>query len=88
VALFTEQLGVPKDDLPRGTLIAEGADPHTTRRFKDKLPIAVVGHPPVVHFVHVTVDGSVATFERFLQTHGRLFSALPTWAVWRTALPR
>ena len=29
----------------------------------------------------MTVDGSVAAFERFLQTHGRLLSALPTWAV-------
>src|SRR5262245_16899791 len=81
VALFTERCGVSPDDLPRGTLIAEGADPHTMRRFKDKLPIALVGDPPVVHFVYLTVDGSAAAFERFLQTHGRLLSALPTWAV-------
>ena len=81
VALFTERFGVPQDDLPRGTLIADGADPHTTRRFKDKLPIGVVGDPPIVYFVYLALDGSVAPFERFLQTHGRLLSALPTWAV-------
>jgi hypothetical protein len=81
VALFTERLRVLPDDLPRGTLIAEGADPHTTRRFKDKLPIALVGDPPMVHFVYLTVDGSAPAFERFLHTHGRLLSALPTWAV-------
>jgi hypothetical protein len=81
VALFTKRFRVPLDDLPRGTLIAEGADPHTTRRFKDKLPIALVGDPPMVHFVYLTVDGSAAAFERFLQTHGRLLGALPTWAV-------
>jgi hypothetical protein len=81
VALFTERFGVSQDDLPRGTLIAEGADPHTTRRFKDKLPIALVGDPPMVHFVFLTVEGSVTSFERFLHTHGRLLSALPTWTV-------
>ena len=81
VALFTERFGVPLDDLPRGTLIAEGADPHTTRRFKDKLPIALVGDPPIVHFVYLAVDGNVASFERFLQTHGRLLSALSTWTI-------
>ena len=30
-----------------------------------------------MHFVYLTVDGSAAAFERFLQTHGRLLSALP-----------
>jgi hypothetical protein len=81
VTLFTERFGVALDDLPRGTLVAEGADPQTTRRFKDKRPIALVGDPPIAHFVYVTVDGSVAAFDRFLQTHGRLLSALPAWVV-------
>jgi hypothetical protein len=81
VALFAERFGVPADDLPRDTLIAEGADPHTTRHFKDKLPIALLGDPPLVHFVFLTVDGSVAAFDRFLQTHGRLLGALSAWTV-------
>jgi len=81
VTLFTERFRVSEDDLPRATLVAQGADAHTERRFKDKLPIALVGEPPVVHFVYLAVDGSVATFERFLLTHARLLSALPTWTV-------
>jgi hypothetical protein len=88
VALFTTRFGVAANDLPRATLIAEGADPHTTRRFQDKLPIAVVGQPPVAHFVYLTVDGSVSGFERFLHTHGRLLGALPTWVVVVAHLPQ
>jgi hypothetical protein len=81
VELFTTRFGVSSDDLPRTTLVAHGADPHTTRHFKDKLPIAIVGQPPVVHLVYLTVDGSVSGFDRFLHTHGRLLGALPTWVV-------
>jgi hypothetical protein len=81
VALFTTRFGVSSHDLPRSTLVADGADPHTTRHFKDKLPIAVLGQPPAAHFVYLAVDGSASGFERFLLAHGRLLVALPTWAV-------
>ena len=81
VALFTERFGVSLDDLPRATILAEGADPHTARRFKDRLPIALVGDPRVVHFVYLAVEGSIASFDRFLHTHARLLSALPTWTI-------
>ena len=81
VALFTTRFGVRLEDLPRRTLVAQGANPHTTHYFFEKLPIAVVGQPPVVHLVYLDLDGSVAAFERFLYVHGRLCSALPAWAV-------
>lgn len=81
VALFTGRFAVSRADLPRHTLIAEGADSHTTRYFRDRLPIALVGEPPAVHLVSLTLDGSVAAFEHFLHTHARLLTALPAWAV-------
>ena len=81
VALFTERFGVAREDLPRRSLVATGANPATTHYFFEKLPIAVCGTPPTVHFVYLTVDGSGPAFDRFLHAHGRLLGALSAWAI-------
>jgi hypothetical protein len=81
VALCTQRLGVSRADLPRRSWVLEGASAHTTRYFVDKLPVALLGEPPVLHVVYLSVDGSPAPFARFLATHARLLSALPTWGV-------
>ena len=50
VALFTERFGVRARTICHaGPSSPRARIPHTTRRFKDKLPIALVGDPPVVH---------------------------------------
>jgi hypothetical protein len=81
VALFTERLRVPLVDLPRRTFVSRGANPRTTRYFIQKLPIALVGDPPVVHLVYLATDGGTVPFEWFLREHARLLSGLPAWVV-------
>ena len=81
VALCMERLGVARADLPRRTWVLEGAPAHTTRYFVDKFPVALLGEPPVLHLAFLSVDGSPVPFERFLATHARLLSAVPTWGV-------
>jgi len=81
VALFTERFHVQLEDLPRRTFVSRGANPRTTRYFIHKLPIALVGDPPVVHLVYLATDGGTVRFEWFLREHARLLSALPAWVV-------
>ncbi len=81
VALCTGQLGVPAGDLPRRTWAVDPSRVHTTRYFMDKLPLALMGEPRQLHLVYLSVDGSPATFERWLTTHARLLSARPAWTV-------
>jgi hypothetical protein len=81
VALFTNRFHAPLEDLPRRTFVSDGANPRTTRYFMHKLPIAVVGDPPIVHFVYLATDGETVPFEWFLREHARLLSALPAWVV-------
>ena len=81
VALFTDRFHVPHEDLPRHTWVSRDANLRTTRHFMHKLPIALVGTPPVVQLVYLATDGSAAPFERFLREHARLLSAVPAWTV-------
>jgi hypothetical protein len=81
VALFTERFHVALEDLPRRTFVSRGANPRTTRYFIHKLPIALVGDPPVVHLVYLAADGGTVSFEWFLREHARLLSALPAWVI-------
>jgi len=81
VALCTEQLGIASVDLPRHTWAVDAARARTTRYFVDKLPIALMGEPPQLHLVYLSVDGSPVPFARWLTTHARLLSAVPAWTV-------
>jgi hypothetical protein len=81
VALFTDRFHVPLNDLPRRGFISLGVHSRRTRYFIHKLPIALVGDPPVVHLVYLATDGGTTPFESFLREHARLLSALPAWVV-------
>lgn len=81
VELFVTRLGVSRDRLPRTIFAASGsASERTTRYFIHKLPIGLIGDPPVPHFTCVAADGLDA-FSSFLGDHRSLFEALPNWAV-------
>jgi hypothetical protein len=81
VELFVSRFGVARDRLPRTIFAAaNSATERTTRYFIHKLPIGLVGQPPVPHFTCVVADGLDA-FERFLADHRPLFNALANWTV-------
>ena len=82
VALFAERLRVPCADLPQRLFVAaNAANPPTTRYFPHKLPVAMVGDPPVVQFLALVTDPTGRELEQFLQDHAALLRRLPTWSV-------
>ena len=62
VALFTERFGVPpsRPAAARLRIADRRGRPHRRRYFPHKLPIAVAGDPPVVHFVYLATDGTAS----------------------------
>ena len=82
VALFVERLRLPVTILPRYTATeANESTPAASRYFGHRLPIAVSGEPPHVHFVYLATDAGTQAFERFLRDHARLLRAVPSWSV-------
>jgi len=82
VDLFATRYGVPQRDLPQRVFTASGTDASdTTRYFLHKLPVAVLGDPPVAYFVCLVTDTTGRNLEQFLKDHGRLFAWLPAWTV-------
>jgi hypothetical protein len=82
VDLFEARYGVPRRDLPQRVFAASApVASGTTRCFTNKLPIAVVGDPPVASFVCLVTDSTGRGLEQFLKDHGRLFAWLPAWTV-------
>ena len=81
VDLFVTRFGVTRDQLPRRVFDSSAGAPRTTRYFLHKLPIGVVGEPPVVHFVYPVTDARGDGLAAFLRDHARLFRAVPAWAV-------
>ena len=82
VELFAERIGVPTGDLPQRVFAAADAGGlPTTRYFPHKLPLAMVGDPPVVHFVSLVTDTTGRGLEQFLQDHAALLRRLPAWSV-------
>jgi len=82
VQLFAERLNVPRADLPqRAFAAADNRDRPTTRYFPHKLPVAMVGDPPVVHFMVLITDTTGRALEQFLQDHADLFRRLSAWSV-------
>jgi hypothetical protein len=80
--LFAERLGIPRDDLPQRVFAGSEPDAgQTTRYFPHKLPVAVVGDPPVVHLVSLVADTTGRGLEQFLQDHAGLLRHLPAWCV-------
>ena len=82
VSLFTRELGMALDDLPRR--VYEPTDQRrrtTTRHFIHKLPVYRTAEHAAVHFVYLVNDDAGHGLEQFLQDHVRLFTALPAWSV-------
>lgn len=82
VELFAERLNVPRADLPQRVFVAadDGGLP-TTRYFPHKLPLAIVGDSPVVHFVSLVTDTTGRGLEQFLQDHAALLRRLSAWSI-------
>jgi hypothetical protein len=81
VDLFA-RYGVPMGDLPQCRFAPASMDTSsTTRYFLDKLPVALVGDPPVATFVCLVTDTTGRMLEQFLRDHSRLFAWLPAWTV-------
>jgi hypothetical protein len=86
--LFADRFGIPQGDLPKHVYASSKPDSaSTTRFFPHKLPVALVGDPPVAHFVYLAIEAAPAAFEAFLTDHAGLFGRLPAWAVVAVALP-
>jgi hypothetical protein len=82
VDLFAARYGVPMRDLPQCRFAPATMDTSsTTRYFLHKLPVAVLGDPPVPTFVCLVTDTTGRMLEQFLRDHSRLFAWLPTWTV-------
>jgi hypothetical protein len=82
VALFTTRFGIKPTDLPRRVYVARRAgDADTCRYFIHKMPIRLVGTPPLVSFVSLVTDTTGQAFEQFLQDHVRLLNRLPAWQI-------
>jgi hypothetical protein len=82
VDLFAERFGLPRECLPQRTFTASEPDEEvTTRYFPHKLPVAVTGDPPTVHFVSLVTDTTGRGLEQFLQDHAGLLRCLPHWCV-------
>jgi hypothetical protein len=82
VAAFTSRLRVPQASLPQHLFTgSQPGDEPRVRYFPNKLPLAVVGNPPVATFVALVTDTSGQSFDQFLNEHASLFLHLPAWAV-------
>jgi hypothetical protein len=82
VELFVDRFGVPRGDLPQRIFGPPPPDGEPTARyFPHKLPIAVVGEPPVPYFVSLATDTTGRGFEQFLFSHAALLRRLPSWSV-------
>jgi hypothetical protein len=80
VNLFTQQFSIDASDLPcRLYRPARNAEPTTTRYFVEKLPIGVVGTPPVVRFVYLVLDTTGAGVQAFLCAYAPLLAHLSPW---------
>jgi hypothetical protein len=82
VDLFAARYGVPMADLPQhvfGPSRTQRAS--ATRYFLHKLPIAVIGDPPIPTFICLVTDTTGRALEQFLRDHSRLFAWLPAWTV-------
>jgi len=80
--LFADRFGVPRHDLPRRVYASSRPDVEpTTRFFPHKLPIVVVGDPPVAQFVYLAAEHVGGGFDAFLQDHAGLFGRLSAWTV-------
>ena len=80
--VFADRLGVPRSDLPRRVYASSRPDGEpTTRFFPHKLPVAVIGDPPVAQFVYLAAEQIGSGFDAFLQDHAGLFGRLSTWTV-------
>jgi hypothetical protein len=77
-----DRLGVPRTALPQyAGAAAERDHASTARLFPHKLPIAVVGEPPLVQFVALVTDTTGRGLAHFLDDHAALLRHLPAWAV-------
>jgi hypothetical protein len=82
VDVFTERFAIAPADLPQKLYSAARAGvPGTIRYFTHKLPVAIVGDPPVAYFSYLALDQRAVVFEQFLHDHARLFARLPIWTV-------
>ena len=81
VALFTERFRVPHADLPQRTYGPHDGSARTTRYFIHKLPIAVLGDPPVVQLVCLITQPGGQGCAAFLRDHRRLLRHLPAWTI-------
>jgi hypothetical protein len=80
--LFAERFGIPLADLPQRAFAASAPEVEpTTRYFPHKLPVALAGDPPVVHFVSLVTDTTGRGLEQFIQDHASLLRHLPAWCV-------
>jgi hypothetical protein len=82
VDLFADRLGIPREDLPQRAFAGSEPDAEpTTRYFPHKLPVAVIGDPPIVHLVSLVTDTTGRGLEQFLEDHAGLLRHLPSWCV-------
>ena len=81
VALFTERFHVPHADLPQRTYGPPDGSARTTRYFIHKLPIAVLGDPPLVQLVCLITQPGGRGCAAFLRDHSRLLRHLPAWTL-------
>jgi hypothetical protein len=82
VALFTRELGIPLDELPRREYApTDRRNRTTTRYFIHKLPVYLKADRTAVHFVYLVNDDRGDGLARFLHEHVRLLRALPRWRV-------
>jgi hypothetical protein len=82
VALFRDRFSVPLAHLPRRVYVAtDRRREPAARYFVEKLPIYLLGDPPVVHFVCLLAEPGGGVLTRFLWDHRGLFARLPNWAV-------
>ena len=81
VALFTERFHVPHADLPQRTYGPPDGSTRTTRYFIHKLPIAVLGDPPLVQLVCLITQSGGRGCAAFLRDHRCLLRHLPAWTL-------
>ena len=80
VALFTGRFGIAARNLPQRIYLGRRRA-QTIRSFVHKMPIFLIGDPPVVSFVFLVTDLSGVAFGQFLNDHLRLLTHLPEWRI-------
>jgi hypothetical protein len=82
VALFAKRFGVPLVDLPQRVYVARRRNTTPTfRYFVHKLPIFLIGEPPVPTFVFLVTDVTGQAFDQFLKDHIRLLNRVSGWRI-------